>query len=123
MDQRVHVLIGDDEVRARRSLRVLLNTWPEIKVVGEAADGQEIVRLVEERRPNVVLIDIRMPIMDGLETTRILKSRYPGIRVIILTMYADRRADALAAGADVFLLKGYPEELLTALRGTDKPAE
>src|SRR5512142_50081 len=99
MAQRVRVLIGDDEVRARRSLKALLNTWPEIDVVGEAADGQEVVRLVEERRPDVVLIDIRMPILDGLDATRMIKSRYPGSRVIVLTMYADHRADALAAGA------------------------
>ncbi len=116
MAQRLRVLIGDDEARARRSLKALLTTWPEIDVIGEAADGQEVVRLVEERRPDVVLIDIRMPIMGGLEATRIIKSRYPGSRVIVLTMYADHRADALAAGADVFLLKGHPEELLKALR-------
>ncbi len=119
MAHRLRVLIGDDEVRVRRSLKALLTTWPEIDVVGEAADGQEVVRLVEERHPDVVLLDIRMPIMDGLEATRLIKSRYPGSRVIVLTMYADHRAEALAAGADVFLLKGHPEELLAALRRMD----
>ncbi len=125
MAQRVRVLIGDDEVRARRSLRALLNTWPEFDVVGEAADGEEVVRLVEAHHPDVVLMDIRMPIMDGLEATRIIKAHYPDSWVIVLTMYADHRAEALTAGADVFLLKGHPEELLKALRaiGPDHPEQ
>jgi DNA-binding NarL/FixJ family response regulator len=99
-------------------LRALLATWPEVEVVGEASDGQEAVRLVEECRPNVVLMDARMPGMDGLEATRLIKDGRPEVKVVVLTMYATYRADALAAGADAFLLKGCPaEELLEAIFG------
>ena len=112
----MRVLIADDRSRSRDGLRALLATWPEVEVVGEAADGQEAVRLVEECRPNVVLMDARMPGMDGLEATRLIKDGRPKVKVVVLTMYASYRADALAAGADAFLLKGCPaEELLEAI--------
>jgi DNA-binding NarL/FixJ family response regulator len=123
----MRVLIADDRPRSRDGLRALLATlraephdkaWPEVEVVGEATDGQEAVRLVEERQPNVVLMDVRMPAMDGLEATRLIKDRWPEVQVIVLTMYASYRADALAAGADAFLVKGCPaEELLEAILG------
>ena len=114
----MRVLIADDRSRSRDGLRALLATWPEVEVVGEAADGQEAVRLVEECRPNVVLMDARMPGMDGLEATRLIKDGWPEVKVVVLTMYATHRAGALAAGADTFLLKGCPaEELLEAIFG------
>jgi DNA-binding NarL/FixJ family response regulator len=123
MGQQVRVLIADDQPRARHSLRSLLATWPEIQVVGEAADGAEALRLVEECQPDVVLIDIRMPVMDGLAATRIIKDCWPEIRVVVLSMYPDYSAeDALAAGADAFQLKGKPaEELLAAILMNQPP--
>ena len=110
------VLIADDRPRCRSGLKVVLALRPEIRVVGESANGQETVRLMEKLRPDVVLMDVKMPVMDGLEATRIIKERWPGVKVIVLTIYADYRAEALTAGADAFLVKGCPaEELLKAI--------
>jgi DNA-binding NarL/FixJ family response regulator len=118
MEQRIRVLIADDRPRSRDGLRALLAIWPTVEVICEAADGREAVQLVEECRPNVVLMDARMPVMDGLEATRLIKDRWPEVKVIVLTMYALHQADALAAGADAFLVKGCAaEELLEAILG------
>ena len=117
MDQ-CKVLIADDNARARLGLRVLLGLRPEIEVIGEAADGLEALDLVRDRRPDVALMDVRMPLLDGLEATRQIKARWPQIRIILTSMVATHRAEALAAGADLFLLKGSPtEELLAAILG------
>jgi len=110
----MQILIVDDQPRARQSLKALLATWPQVKEIREAANGQEAVRLVEESRPDVVLMDARMPEMDGLEATRLIKARWPQVKVIVLSMYADYRTDALAAGADAFVSKGEPPERLLA---------
>jgi DNA-binding NarL/FixJ family response regulator len=112
MQQCIRVLIADDRLRSRDGLRALLDMWPRVEVIGEAVDGHEAVRLVEECQPDVVLMDVRMPAMDGLEATRLVKDKWPEVRVIVLTMYARHRAEALAAGADAFLVKGCPDEEL-----------
>ncbi len=118
MTMQTRVLIADDRPRSRSGLRAVLALRPGIEIVGEAADGQEAVRLVAECRPDVVLMDARMPVMDGVEATRLIKEGWPEIRVIVLTIHASYRADALAAGADAFLIKGYPaRELLAAITG------
>ena len=112
MSQKRRVLIADDQQPTRQGLRALLTLLPDIEWVGEAADGREAVDLVIERRPDVVLMDVRMPVMDGIEATRRIKSQSPEVNVIILTMYGDYQAEALAAGADEFLVKGGPTEIL-----------
>ena len=116
MAQPIRVLIADDSARARDGLRALLATWPEVEVVGEAMNGQEAVRLVEACRADVVLMDVQMPVLDGVQATRAIKKRWPDIKVIVLTMYTTEQSAALAAGADAFVIKGgAPERLLTAL--------
>jgi DNA-binding NarL/FixJ family response regulator len=124
MKQRVHVLIVDHEAHTRQGLQALLAAWPQIEVVGAAANDVEAVQLVEKYRPDVTLIDIPMPAtarsraegMDGLEAIRRIKSQWPQIRIIVLAMYATHRAAALAAGTDAFLLKGCPaQDLLDAI--------
>jgi len=116
MMKRCNLLIADDNARARFGLRVLLTLRPEIEVVGEATDGQEALDMVQDRQPDVVLMDARMPLLDGLEATRRIKARWPEIRIVLTSMIATHRAEAMAAGADAFLLKGNPtEELLAAI--------
>ena len=116
MDHCIQVLIVDDRPRSRSGLRVLLATYPEVEVVGEAVDGREAVQLVAECQPDVVLMDVRMPVMDGLEATRLIKRSSPEVRVVVLTMYGVHRVDALAAGADSFLIKGCPSaDVLSAI--------
>jgi CheY-like chemotaxis protein len=95
---------------------------PKVEVVGVAVNGQEAVRLVEECRPDVVVMDARMPVMDGLQATRLIKDQWPSVRVVVLTVYAAHRSDALAAGADAFLVKGCPaEKLLQAILNPAEP--
>ena len=116
MERRIRVVIADDSARARNGLRAMLATWPECAVVGEAANGDEAIALVECLRPDVVLMDARMPGLDGAQATRIVKARWPGVAVIGLSMSPGERAAMLAAGADAFFAKAEPiEGLLRAL--------
>jgi len=108
MEQRIRVLLADDRPHSRKGLRALLATWAEVEVIGEAANGREAVRLVEELCPDVVLMDAKMPVMDGLEATRLVKESWPEIKVIVLTIDSSYRAKSLAAGADTFVGKGDP---------------
>jgi len=115
MDQ-CKVLIADDNLRARFGLRVLLTLQSEIEVVGEAADGLEALDRVRDHQPDVVLMDTRMPLLDGLEATHRIKARWPETRIVLTSMVAAHRASAQAAGADAFVVKGSPtEELLAAI--------
>lgn len=116
MTKHIRVLVVDDQPRARKSIKTLLATWSDAGHVREAANGREAVRLVEESQPDVVLMDVRMPEMDGIEATRLIKARWPQVKVIVLSMYPDYAADALEAKADTFFSKGMPpEELLATL--------
>jgi DNA-binding NarL/FixJ family response regulator len=114
MNQRIRMLIADDNPHSRKGLRALLATYSSVEVVCEAKDGREAVRLVEEYQPNLVLMDIQMPHLDGLEATGQIKARWPDVRVIVLTIRARSQLAAISAGADGFLLKGCPSEELFA---------
>ena len=116
MENRIRTLIVDDCQRSRKGLSALLSTWPMVEVIGEASDGERAVRLIESHRPDVVLMDVQMPVLDGIQTTQIVKALWASVRVVILTMYASYNDMATAAGADAFLVKGCSdEELLRAM--------
>ncbi len=102
------VLVADDQQATRRGLRAFLAALPGVEWVGEATNGYEAMRLAAECQPDVVLMDARMPEMGGVEAMRQIKSQTPTVKVIMLTMYDEYRAEALAAGADSFLVKGEP---------------
>lgn len=104
------VLITDDRITSRKGLRALMLTQPDIQVIGEAANGEMAIDFIRKLKPDVVIMDAFMPKMNGLEATRIIKKRWRDVRVVILTMHEDIREEALAAGADAFLVKGCPPE-------------
>jgi DNA-binding NarL/FixJ family response regulator len=115
----IRVLVADDQALVRGGFRLILETQPDIEVVGEAADGREAVEQAQQQRTDVVLMDIRMPAMDGLEATRRLMSTPNPPRVLILTTFDldEYVYDALRAGASGFLLKDVrPEQLADAVR-------
>ena len=111
------VLIVDDHDRVRAGVRALLGPLRDLEVVGEAADGDQAVHLAARLRPDVVLMDVSMPVMDGIEATRRIRALDPGIRVVVVTATAGRERDAYGAGAYGHVLKDAgPEELIGSLR-------
>jgi NarL family two-component system response regulator LiaR len=114
----IRVLVVDDHVVVRRGIRALLATVDEVKVVGEAQDGQEALDRTEALRPDVILLDLLMPRMDGIEVTRRLIAEDPDARILVLTSFAadDKVFPAIKAGALGYLLKDTgPEELVRAI--------
>ena len=150
----IRVLIADDRPPARSAMRALLtalesvmhpvcpkidplnptsytikhtdhaSNLPHILVVAEACQGAQAVEQVEKYHPDVLLIDARMPVLNGMEATRLIKERWPNTRVLMLSMYRNYELEAYQAGVDGFLLKGCPaEELLEAIIGKPEAAE
>jgi DNA-binding NarL/FixJ family response regulator len=114
----IRVLTADDQRVVREGLALLLSLLPDVEVVGSAADGEEALELAAQLRPDIVLMDLRMPKMDGVEATRRLHASHPGIKVVVLTTYADDRSviDAVRAGALGYLTKdASAEEIRQAL--------
>lgn len=117
----IRLLLVDDQALFREGLRTLLTIYPDLDVAGEAANGEEALRQAEILRPDVVLMDLRMPVLDGVTATRRLKETRPSSRVIILTTFDDDEYvfDGLRAGAAGYLLKDVSsEKLVEAIRAT-----
>ena len=115
----IKVLIADDLELIRQSLQIVLGIREEISVIGTAGNGNEVIRLVQKEKPDVILMDVRMPEMDGVQCTRMIKERYPQIKIIILTTFDDDEFvfSALKYGASGYLLKGISmDELEKAIR-------
>ena len=114
----LRILVVDDQPRTRQSLKALLATQFQRIEMHEARNGVEAIRCLEDWTPDVVLMDARMSEIDGVEATRRIKQQVPQIKVVILSLYPEYQADALAAGADAFISKGEPPERLLAVLAT-----
>jgi len=117
----IRILICDDQTVVREGLAAILGTDPEIEVAGLASNGREALNLVQDTNPDVVLMDLKMPVMNGVQATRQLRRTYPELKVLVLTTYADEQwvLDAVQAGAAGYLLKDTRRDaLLDAVKGT-----
>ncbi|HEY7323230.1 MAG TPA: response regulator transcription factor [Streptosporangiaceae bacterium] len=106
-DTPLRIVIADDQASVRQGLVLLLDGLPDIQVVGAAADGEQALALVAEHQPDAILLDLHMPVLDGIDTTRRIVAEHPGVAVVVLTTYADDSSvlDALRAGARSYLTK------------------
>lgn len=119
----IKVLLTDDQSLIRQGLRALLELETDLEIVGEAENGEIAIHLVQELQPDVVLMDIRMPIMDGVAATKTIQTRFPGTKILVLTTFDDDQyiKAALQNGAMGYLLKDTPsEELAVAIRAVNK---
>ncbi len=117
----IRILIADDQAIARQGLHVILNSEDDFEVVGQAKDGQEALELVETLQPDLVVMDLKMPRLNGVQATKAIKEKFPNVAILVLTTYDldDWVANAIRNGANGYLLKDTPpQELITAIRGT-----
>ncbi|GIO25399.1 response regulator [Ornithinibacillus bavariensis] len=117
----IKVLLAEDQVMVRQGLKAMIETDEEIVVIGEADNGKEAVRLCEKQLFDVAILDIRMPEMDGIETAKVLRNRFPQIKVLMLTTFDDQQyvVDALKVGVSGYMLKnGDTESLIRSIRST-----
>ena len=117
----IKVLIADDQELIRESLKLVLNGELDIDVIGTAKNGGEVLELVKKNKPDVILMDVRMPIIDGVQCTKIIKQTRPQIKIIILTTFDDDKylSDAIKFGAQGYLLKGESiKDIISAIRQT-----
>lgn len=116
------VLIVDDVEQVRRDLRTALTLTGNIEIIGEAENGLEAVRLTKFLKPDVILMDLEMPVLDGYEAARQIKTRFPACRVIALTVhdYESARLKAKQSGVDAFLVKGAPVESIVQTISSQK---
>ena len=123
MTSKIRTLIADDHTLLRNGICALLADEPDIVIVGEASDGREAVRLAGQLKPDVVLMDIAMPLLNGLEATRQIKREHPAINVLVLTMYDNEEyfREMLGAGASGYIIKrAAATELVSAIRAVNR---
>jgi DNA-binding NarL/FixJ family response regulator len=119
MENKIRVMLVDDHDVVRSGFKSLLETFPEIEIVAEAADGQQALDRAAETNPDVILMDISMPVMDGMEATRLIRQQLPHCKVVALTVHEDKQflVEILSAGANGYITKRAPaEEVITAIR-------
>ncbi len=104
----IRIILVDNRASNRRGLKALLAFELRIRVIGEAADGTQAVQLVDQDPPDLVLMDIHMPVLDGLQATQKIKRSWPGVKVVLYSVYPGYQEEAKLAGADCFLIKGNP---------------
>jgi len=117
----IRVLVCDDQAVVTDGLELILNADPEIQVVGIAHDGAEALLVIAQAKPDLVLMDLKMPGMNGIQATREISQKYPDLKVLVLTTFGDDEwvFDAIRSGAAGYLLKGTPrQELIKAVKGT-----
>lgn len=115
----IKIMLADDQALIRQSIHIVINSLRDFKVVGVAKDGEEVLELLEKERADIILMDVRMPVMDGVTCTKLVKNKYPNTKVIMLTTFNDDEYvfSALKYGASGYLLKGVSvEELENAIR-------
>jgi NarL family two-component system response regulator LiaR len=118
----IRVLICDDQVIVREGLEMILSADKEIEVIGLTADGYEAIKMVEEKQPDIVLMDLKMPGMNGIRATDEIHKKFPDVKVLVLTTFGEDEwvFDAIRSGASGYLLKGTPrQELVAAVKGTN----
>jgi len=105
MNRPTQVMVVENNRRARSAMAAYISLQAGLRITAEASNGLEAISKIKSHPPDIVLMDMRMPVMDGLEATRIIKKNWPSIKVIALTMYQNYRSEALSAGVDAFLVK------------------
>ena len=106
MNKPTKIMLVENNSRARSALAAYISLQVGIRIIAEASNGLEAIHMIKSCPPDIVLMDMQMPVMDGLEATKIIKKRWPWVKVIALTMYQNYQSEALLAGADAFLVKG-----------------
>lgn len=123
MKIKIKILLADDHTIVRKGLSLFLRTLPDFEIVGEAQNGKEVLDKIPDLKPDVVLMDLSMPEMDGIEATSLIKQQYPEIKVLVLTSFSDQDhvLPALTAGAAGYILKEVePDQLAEAIRSAYK---
>jgi DNA-binding NarL/FixJ family response regulator len=119
--QSIHVLLADDHSITRNGLKTILSLYDDIVLVGEASNGEDVIKICKKTNPDIILMDLDMPIIDGVSATGIIRKECPGVKVIALTSFTDKKlvGNAIKAGVSSYIVKNIsPDELINAIRST-----